>query len=91
LGFFQSQSEEKIYQTQNRTHDVPAEDDEEDEIFLWMHGVADGVRTHDNRHHNPAERMAEVTEGLLRAKKTFLSQHAPNKNPCVARTENVHR
>jgi len=57
LGFFQPQSEEKIYKTQNRTHDVPAEDDEEDEIFLWMHGVADGVRTHDNRNHNPAQRM----------------------------------
>ena len=25
----------------------------EDEILLQMNGVADGIRTHDNRNHNP--------------------------------------
>src|SRR6266581_2046838 len=40
---------------QIRTHNVTVEDDEEDKIFLQMNGVADGVRTHDNRTHNPSD------------------------------------
>jgi len=43
----------------NRTHDVPVEDDEEDEIFLQVNGVADGVRTHDNRNHNPRNKVLQ--------------------------------
>src|SRR5437588_5203473 len=43
----------EIDQAQNRTHDVRIVDDEEDEILLQMNGVADGIRTHDNRNHNP--------------------------------------
>jgi hypothetical protein len=43
----------EIDQAQNRTHDVRFTDDEEDEILLQMNGVADGIRTHDNRNHNP--------------------------------------
>lgn len=43
----------EIDQAQNRTHDVRIADDEEDEILLQMNGVADGIRTHDNRNHNP--------------------------------------
>ena len=43
----------EIDRAQNRTHDVPIADDQEDEILLRMNGVADGTRTHDNRNHNP--------------------------------------
>jgi hypothetical protein len=43
----------EIDQAQNRTHDVRIADDEGDEILLQMNGVADGIRTHDNRNHNP--------------------------------------
>jgi hypothetical protein len=43
----------EIDQAQNRTYDIRIEDDEEDEILLQMNGVADGIRTHDNRNHNP--------------------------------------
>jgi hypothetical protein len=41
----------EIDQAQNRTHDVRI--GEEDEILLQLNGVADGIRTHDNRNHNP--------------------------------------
>ena len=40
-------------QAQNRTHDVRIANHEEDKILLQMSGVADGIRTHDNRNHNP--------------------------------------
>jgi hypothetical protein len=53
LGSSRPQIEEKICEAQNRSQDVLAEAGEEDEIFLQMNGVADGVRTHDNRNHNP--------------------------------------
>src|ERR1700730_1936103 len=43
----------EIDQAQNRTHDVRIMTDEADEILLQMNGVADGIRTHDNRNHNP--------------------------------------
>jgi hypothetical protein len=42
----------EIDQAQNRTHDVRIAEDEEDEILLQMSGVADGIRTRDNRNHN---------------------------------------
>ena len=51
-GFAKPQYVE-IDQAQNRTHDVRIAHDEQDEILLQMNGVADGVRTHDNRNHNP--------------------------------------
>jgi integrase len=38
---------------QNRTHSIQPEHDEDDEILFGMNGVADGIRTHDNRNHNP--------------------------------------
>ena len=43
----------EIDRAQNRTHDVRIAEEEEDEILLQMNGVADGIRTHDNRNHNP--------------------------------------
>jgi len=31
----------------------------EDEILLQMNGVADGIRTRDNRNHNPGNKIRE--------------------------------
>jgi len=49
----------EIDQAQNRTYDVRIADDKEDEILLQMNGVADGIRTRDNRNHNPGNKIRE--------------------------------
>src|SRR6266481_3348351 len=50
-------------------------------------GVADGIRTHDNRNHNPAQTIVSWGRGQLKTTEIpVLTHHTPDKNPYMART-----
>ena len=90
--------EVEIDQAQDRTHDVRIVDDEEDEILLQMNGVADGIRTHDNRNHNPGLYQLSYSHRRAAARRPRSPRHsmrfavaAPKRSGAPDRTRTCYR